>query len=72
MRENLDALSKSEFDTLVREALAYNDVLRRAVTTCVDALQPGPDGHDHTGRERKLSTTDGPFAKRRSSWAGSS
>ncbi|HZF33680.1 MAG TPA: YciI family protein [Candidatus Angelobacter sp.] len=67
----LDALPKSEFDALVREAFAYNDVLRESGHYVVsNALQPVDTATTIRAGNGKLSTTDGPFAETKEQLGG--
>jgi len=62
--KKLDSLSKQEYDALVKESLAYDDVLRRgghllanqALQSVHAATTIRPDGG-------KMTITDGPFAE---------
>jgi hypothetical protein len=67
----LDALSKSEFDALVAEALAYDDVLRRSGHyVSSEALQSVQAATTIRTRNGKLSMTDGPFAETKEQLGG--
>jgi hypothetical protein len=60
----LDALSKSEYDTLVAEVLAYREVLRKSGHYIVsDGLQSTQTATTIRIRNGKVLTTDGPFAE---------
>jgi hypothetical protein len=60
----LDALSKSEYDTLVAEVLAYREVLRKSGHYVVsDGLQSTQTATTIRIRNGKVLTTDGPFAE---------
>jgi hypothetical protein len=62
--KKLDAMSKSEFDGLVTEHLAYDEEMRQNgqyVTSA--ALQPVHTATTVRVRNGKVSTTDGPFAE---------
>ena len=62
--KKLDAMSKSEFDGLVAEHLAYDEEMRQNgqyVTSA--ALQPVHTATTVRVRNGKVSTTDGPFAE---------
>lgn len=62
--EILDALSQSEYDALVREALAYDDELRESGHFIVaQALQSVRTATTLRVRRGRISTTDGPFAE---------
>jgi len=67
----LDALSKSEFDALVGEALAYDDVLRKSghyiTSNALQRVHTATTIRTGTGR---LSTTDGPFAETKEQLGG--
>jgi hypothetical protein len=59
----LDALSKREYDALVRETLAYDDTLRRTGHYIVsDALQSVQTATTIRVRNGRTTATDGPFA----------
>jgi hypothetical protein len=61
--KKLDAMSKSEYDALVGEALAYREVLRNSGHYIVsDGLEPVQTATTIRMRNGKLSITDGPFA----------
>ena len=67
----LDALSKSEFDALVAEALAYDDVLRKSGHyVSSEALQSVRTATTLRTRNGKLSMTDGPFAETKEQLGG--
>ena len=69
--KNLDALSKSEFDALVGEAHAYNDVMRKGGHYVVsNALESVKTATTLRFRNGKLSTTDGPFAETKEQLGG--
>ena len=69
--KKLDALSKSEFDGLVREALAYSDVLRKSGHyVASNALQRVQTATTIRAENGKLSTTDGPFAETKEQLGG--
>ena len=60
----LDALSKGEFEALVEESLAYDEVLRKSGHYLVsNALQPATGAKTVRVRDRKATITDGPFAE---------
>jgi hypothetical protein len=60
----LDALSRSEYDALLGEALAYREVLRKSGHCIVsDGLQSVQAATTVRIRNGKVSATDGPFAK---------
>jgi hypothetical protein len=69
--KKLDALSKSEFDALVGEALAYDEELQKSGHYIVsEALQPVQTATTLRVRNGKLSTTDGPFAETKEQLGG--
>ena len=69
--KRLDALSKSELDALVGEALAYDEVLRKSGHYLVsDALQSVQTATTIRIRNGKISTTDGPFAETKEQLGG--
>ena len=69
--KKLDALSKSEFDALVAEALAYDDVLRKSGHyVSSEALQSVRTATTLRTRNGKLSMTDGPFAETKEQLGG--
>ncbi len=67
----LDALSKSEFDALVNESLAYDDQLRKGghfvAANALESVQTATTLRTRNGR---LSTTDGPFAETKEQLGG--
>jgi hypothetical protein len=69
--KRLDALSKDEHDTLAREALAYDDELRRGGHfVASDALQSVRTATTLRVANGRLSTTDGPFAETKEQLGG--
>lgn len=67
----LDALSRSEYDGLVVEALAYDEELRTNGHSMVsDVLQPVQTATTLRVRNGKVATTDGPFAETREQLGG--
>ncbi len=69
--KKLDALSQSEFDTLVGEALSYDEGLRKSGHYIVsDALQSVQTATTVRIRNGKVSTTDGPFAETKEQLGG--
>jgi hypothetical protein len=69
--KTLQALSKSEYDALVEEVLAYREVLRKSghyVTS--DGLQPVGTATTVRIRNGQVSTTDGPFAETKEQLGG--
>jgi hypothetical protein len=69
--KNLHAMSKHEIDALVGESLAYDDDLRKSGHFIVaGALQPVQTATTVRIRNRRLSTTDGPFAETKEQLGG--
>jgi hypothetical protein len=69
--KTLDALGPSEYDALVREALAYDDELRTSGHFVVaQALQPVETATSVRIRSGKVSTTDGPFVETKEQLGG--
>jgi hypothetical protein len=69
--KKLDALSKSEFDTLVAEAVAYDEKLRESgYLLAVADLQSVQAATTIRTRNGKLSMTDGPFAETKEQLGG--
>jgi len=69
--EKLDAMSKSEWDALVGEHLAYDERLRQSGHFLVgEALQPVHTAVTVRVRNGKVSTTDGPFAETKEQLGG--
>jgi hypothetical protein len=69
--KKLDALSKDEYDALVREALAYDDELRKGGHyVASDALQSVRTATTLRVANGRLSTTDGPFAETKEQLGG--
>jgi hypothetical protein len=67
----LDALSRSEYDALLGEALAYREVLRKSGHCIVsDGLHPVQTVTTIRIRNGKVSATDGPFADTREQVGG--
>ena len=69
--KTLEALSKSEYDALVEEVLAYREVLRKSghyITS--DGLQPVETATTVRIRNGRVSTTDGPFAETKEQLGG--
>ena len=69
--KRLDALTKAELDTLIADALAYDDELRKAghyVTS--NALQSVKTATTLRVRKDKVSVTDGPFAETKEQLGG--
>jgi hypothetical protein len=67
----LDALSQSEHDALMGEALAYDEELRTSGHYIVsDALQPVQMATTLRRRNGKVATTDGPFAETKEQLGG--
>jgi hypothetical protein len=70
--KKLAALSKSECDALMDETQAYIEALRKnGHYIASERLQPVETATMVRVRNGKLSTTDGPSPRRRSSLAGS-
>jgi hypothetical protein len=69
--QTLDALSKTELDALIDEALAYDEVLRKSGHYLAsDALQPVQTATTVRIRQGKVSITDGPFAETKEQLGG--
>ncbi len=69
--KKLDALSKSEFDALVTEAIAYDEVLQKSGhLLSAEALQSVQTATTIRTRNGKLSMTDGPFAETKEQLGG--
>ena len=69
--KELETLSKSEGDTLVREHLDYDDRLRESGHFIVaEALQPVQTATTVRIRNGRLSATDGPFAETKEQLTG--
>ena len=69
--KKLDAMSESEWDTLVTEHLAYDERLRQSGHFLVgEALQPVQTAVTVRVRNGKVSTTDGPFAETKEQLGG--
>jgi hypothetical protein len=69
----LDALPEGEMQTLVDSALDYDEEIRQSGHNIVsNALQSARTARTIRVRGGKVAITDGPFARRRSIWAGSS
>jgi hypothetical protein len=67
----LDALSPSEYDALVSEALAYDEELRTSGHYIVsDALQSVQTATTLRVRNGKVATLDGPFAETKEQLGG--
>lgn len=67
----LNALSKSEWDTLRNETLNYVDELqRRGTLIAAEALQSVRAAATVRVRARKISITDGPFAETKETLGG--
>jgi hypothetical protein len=67
----LEALSKGEMDTLVRESLAYDEALRKSGHyVASDALQPVHTARTVRTRNGKPFFTDGPFAETKEQLGG--
>jgi hypothetical protein len=69
--KKLDALSTSEYDALVAEALAYREVLRKSGHYVIsDGLQPVRTATTIRIQSGKVSVTDGPFAETKEQLGG--
>jgi hypothetical protein len=69
--KKVDAMSKSEWDSLVGESLAYDEELKRQGHLIVaQALQSVKMATTVRVRNSRLSTTDGPFAETREQLGG--
>lgn len=69
--KKLDALSKSDLDALIEEALAYDGELRkRGHFIVADALQPVQAATTLRAQKSKVSITDGPFAETKEQLGG--
>jgi len=67
----LDGLSKSEYDALVAEALAYDEELRKGGHLIVaQALQPVQTATSVRIRNGRVSATDGPFVETKEQLGG--
>jgi len=70
--KKLKAMSKSEWDAIVREVHATNEELRKkSHLITAEALQSVQMATTVRVRNGKVSTTDGPLPRPRNSWAGS-
>jgi hypothetical protein len=68
---SLNALSRQDLDTLVAEALEYNDALRRSGHyVASNALQPVQTATTIRTRDGRTFTTDGPFAETKEQLGG--
>jgi len=69
--KKLKALSKSEYDALVADALAYDDELQRSghyiVSNALESVQAATTLRPRNG---KVSITDGPFAETKEQLGG--
>jgi hypothetical protein len=69
--KKLDALSKQEYEALVNESLAYDDVLRNSGHLLANqALQSVQAATTVRPGEGKMTITDGPFAETREQIGG--
>jgi hypothetical protein len=67
----LEGLTTSEYDALAREALAYNEELRRSGhLIAAQALQPIHTATSLRMRNGRMSTTDGPFVETKEQLGG--
>jgi hypothetical protein len=68
---NLDAMSESEADALMRECFTFSDDLRKSGNyIAAEALQPVRSATTVRIRNGKASTTDGPFAETKEQLGG--
>ena len=69
--KTLDALSKSEYDALASEALAYDEEMRKSGHLIVaQPLQPVQSATTLRPRMGKMCITDGPFAETKEQLGG--
>jgi hypothetical protein len=69
--KKLKAMTKSEWDAIVREVYAYNEELRqKGHLIAAQALQSVETATTVRVRSGKLSTTDGPFAETKEQLGG--
>ncbi|MGH6929015.1 MAG: YciI family protein [Dongiaceae bacterium] len=69
--KKLEALSKDEWDALLREHLDFDETLRKSGHFVVaEALQPVQTATTVRVRNGRLSTTDGPFAETKEQLTG--
>jgi hypothetical protein len=69
--KSLDALSKSDYDALDSESLAYDDELRKSGHFIVaQALEPVRAAKTLRPQKGKMSITDGPFAETKEQLGG--
>lgn len=69
--KQLDAMPKPQWDTLVDEHLAYDDVLRESGHfVAAEALQAAETATVVRVRNGKMSVTDGPFAETKEQLGG--
>jgi hypothetical protein len=67
----LDALTGTQYDALVAEALAYHDELRQnGHFVAAQALQPVETATTVRIREGRIAATDGPFAETKEQLGG--
>jgi hypothetical protein len=68
---NLDAMSESEFESLVTQCLAVDEELRKSGHVIAsEALQPVQTATTVRVRNGRVSTTDGPFAETKEQLGG--
>ncbi len=66
-----ESLTKTEYDALVRDALAYDEELRKSGhLIAAQALQPVHTATSLRMRNGKMSTTDGPFVETKEQLGG--
>ena len=69
--KKLDALPKSEYESLLSEAIAYTDELRQSGhLIATEALQRVETATSVRHRNGKISMTDGPFAETKEQLGG--
>ena len=69
--KKLKAMSKSEWDAIVREVYAYNEELQKKGTLITsEALQSVQLSKTVRVRDGRVSTTDGPFAETKEQLGG--
>ncbi|MEW6268517.1 MAG: YciI family protein [Thermodesulfobacteriota bacterium] len=67
----LDSLSPSDYEALVREALAYDEELRKSGHfVAAQALERSATAAIVRSRHGRISTTDGPFAETKEQLGG--
>jgi len=69
--KKVEAISKSEYDALCEEALAYEEELRKSGRLLVaEALQPVQAATSVRIKSAQVSITDGPFVETKEQLAG--